>query len=158
MPTNADTSRASVSRVSARGRRPTPDLLVDTSVAVALIVSDHASHEDVVDALGDRVLGLAGHAWFETYSVLTRLPGPNRRRAEDVARLLEHNFPASRFLDERQAVALAASLPRSGVTGGAVYDALIAIVAASHGLPMASRDDRARPTYLAFDVDLISLT
>jgi predicted nucleic acid-binding protein len=131
---------------------------VDTSVAVALVVSDHASHGAVVEALGDRVLGLAGHAWFETYSVLTRLPGANRRRAEDVVRLLEHNFPGSRFLDERQAAALAASLPRSGVSGGAVYDALIACVAASYGLPLASRDDRARPTYLAFDVDLISLS
>ena len=51
-----------------------PDLLVDTSVAVALTVADHEHHVATFEALGDRRLGLAGHAAFETFSVLTRLP------------------------------------------------------------------------------------
>jgi hypothetical protein len=56
-----------------------PDLLVDTSVAVALTLADHDHHREVVHALRDRRLGLAGHAAFETFSVLTWLPPPARR-------------------------------------------------------------------------------
>jgi len=36
------------------------DLLVDTSVAVALTVADHEHHDDMFDALEGRHLGLAG--------------------------------------------------------------------------------------------------
>ncbi len=56
-----------------------PELLVDTSIAVALTVADHEHHETTLRALGTRRLGLAGHAAFETFSVLTRLPPPARR-------------------------------------------------------------------------------
>lgn len=74
------------------------DVLVDTSVAVSLCVADHESHGIVTTALDRRRLGLAGHAAFETFSVLTRLPPPTRRPAAVVADLLQTNFPASRFL------------------------------------------------------------
>jgi len=73
-------------------------LLVDTSVAVALAVRDHEHHQAVLDRLSGRRLGLAGHAAFETFSVLSRLPPPGRRTAATVARLLAANFPNSRFL------------------------------------------------------------
>lgn len=52
------------------------DLLVDTSVAISLVVEDHTHHRATMDAIGARRLGLAGHAAFETFSVLSRLPGP----------------------------------------------------------------------------------
>jgi toxin FitB len=48
-------------------------LLVGTRVAVALLVVDHPHHEVVFDATARRDLGFAGHAAFETFSVLTRL-------------------------------------------------------------------------------------
>jgi predicted nucleic acid-binding protein len=44
-----------------------PDLLVDTSVAVALSVADHEHHESTSRAIGGRALGLAGHAALETF-------------------------------------------------------------------------------------------
>jgi predicted nucleic acid-binding protein len=79
-----------------RGRaRP---VLVDTSVAVALVVADHEHHEATFEAVRDRRLGLAGHAAFETFSVLTRLPAPARRTPAAVARILRRNFPESRYL------------------------------------------------------------
>lgn len=53
--------------------------LVDTSVAVPLVLVDHQHHAETTEALAGRELGLAGHAGFETFSVLTRLPPPNRR-------------------------------------------------------------------------------
>ena len=85
------TTSCAHSAMSARGS--TPEFLVDTSVAVALSVADHEHHERTFTALGDRRLGLAGHAAFETFSVLTRLPTPARRAPATVARLLAGSFP-----------------------------------------------------------------
>jgi len=121
--------------------------LVDTSAAVALVVADHVAHGSTWEALSKRQLGLAGHAWFETYSVLTRLPGPNRRDAGTVARLLTANFPHTRFLNDQATARLSQQLSGLGVSGGAVYDALVAGAAVQHDLVLISRDRRARDTY-----------
>lgn len=133
---------------------PNADLLVDTSVSVALVLADHEAHDQTLNQLGDRTLGLAGHAWFETVSVLTRLPPPARRRPVQVAQLLAHNFPASRFLGEVEHRRLAIRIAELQIGGGAVYDALVAAVAVHHGLPLASRDERALAIYQAFGVEL----
>ena len=136
--------------MSARGS--TPEFLVDTSVAVALTVADHEHHERTFTALGDRRLGLAGHAAFETFSVLTRLPTPARRAPATVARLLAGSFPHTRFLGAQPAASLLAKLAASGIGGGAVYDALVGACATEHGLVLATRDQRALETYRALDV------
>ena len=129
-----------------------PDFLVDTSIAVALSVVDHAHHASTFLALGDRRLGLAGHAAFETFSVLTRLPPPARRTPAAVARLLAANFAHSRFLSADAAAGLLAELHAAGVGGGAVYDALVGASAREHRLTLATRDRRALETYRALDV------
>jgi predicted nucleic acid-binding protein len=129
-----------------------PELLVDTSSAVALGVADHEHHEATFRAIGARRLGLAGHAAFETFSVLTRLPPPARRTPATVARLLSVDFPHSRFLSAAAAAALLDELHAIGIAGGAVYDALIGAAAREHGLPLATRDHRALDTYRALDV------
>lgn len=129
-----------------------PDLLVDTSVAVALTVADHEHHETTLQAVGDLRLGLAGHAAFETFSVLTRLPPPARRTPAAVARLLAANFPQSRFLGAGAAGALLGELHTLGIAGGAVYDALVGAAAKEHGLSLATRDLRALETYRALEV------
>lgn len=134
-------------------RREAP-LLVDTSVAVALTVEDHEDHEAVFKALRGRTLGLSGHAFFETYSVLTRLPGSARRSPTEVAHLLENNFPKTRFLEAERASDLSRRLPRLGIAGGAVYDALVGETAVQHRLELATRDQRATPTYRLLDVAL----
>ncbi len=131
-----------------------PDVLLDTSAAVPLVVADHHAHATTWDALHDRDLGLAGHAWFETFSVLTRLPGAARRDASTVVRLISSNFPHSRFLDEGSTSVLTGELAKMGVSGGAVYDALVAAAAAHHQLPLVSRDRRATETYRAFNVEV----
>lgn len=128
------------------------DLLVDTSVAVALSVADHEHHHATSEALHGRRLGLAGHAAFETFSVLTRLPPPARRTPATVARLLEVSFPHSRFLGARATESLLGRLHGAGIAGGAVYDALVGATAAEHGLRLATRDRRALETYRALDV------
>jgi predicted nucleic acid-binding protein len=135
-----------------------PDLLVDTSVAVALTVADHEHHETVFGALRDPRLGLAGHAAFETFSVLTRLPSPARRTPATVAHLLAVSFPQSRFLGARAARSLLAEIGTLGIAGGAVYDALVGACAREHGLVLATRDRRALETYraLGVTVELVS--
>ena len=129
-----------------------PDLLVDTSVAVALAVADHEHHETTLRALRDCRLGLAGHAAFETFSVLTRLPPPARRTPGAVARLLAANFPQSKFLGAKAAERLLGNLHPLGIAGGAVYDALVGATASEHGLTLATRDRRALETYRALEV------
>ena len=131
-----------------------PELLVDTSVAVALVVGDHSHHDVTFEAIADRRLGLAGHAAFETFSVLTRLPPPARRTPAAVARLLEAGFPHTMFLGPAAAASLLAGLSSRSIAGGSVYDALVGAVAAEHELPLATRDSRALDTYRSLGVRL----
>lgn len=131
-----------------------PLTLLDTSAAVAFLVSDHSAHAATWDALAERRLGIAGHAWFETFSVLTRLPGSSRRDAGTASTLITTNFPESRFLDEKATASLATRLAEIGISGGAVYDALVAAAAAHHRLPLVSRDRRAIETYRIFGLDV----
>jgi predicted nucleic acid-binding protein len=135
-----------------RGRKP--DTLVDTSAAVALTVADHEFHRATIDALDGRRLGLAGHAAFETFSVLTRLPPPARRAPSVVARLMATNFPATRFLSPEASAVLIARLADGEISGGSVYDALVGAVAREHGLPLATNDRRALDTYRVLGVDV----
>ena len=135
-----------------------PELLVDTSIAVAITVADHEHHETAFQAVGSRRLGLAGHAAFETFSVLTRLPPPARRTPATVARLLGANFPHSRFLSAEAAARLLSELPALGIAGGSVYDALVGMAAREHDAVLATRDVRALETYRALDVRFELLT
>jgi predicted nucleic acid-binding protein len=130
------------------------DLLVDTSVAVALVVADHESHGVTIDALKGRRLGLAGHAAFETFSVLTRLPPPARRAPSVVARIIAENFPETRFLSVQETAALLRRLADRAIAGGSVYDALVGAVAVEHGIALATRDRRALDTYRALSAEV----
>jgi len=127
--------------------------LLDTSTAIALVVGDHDAHAATLEAVRGRRLGLAGHAWFETYSVLTRLRPELRRSPGDVERLLAHNFPASLFLGEAEAAELGPELARLGISGGAVYDALVGAAARQHRRRLLTGDRRARPVYEALGVE-----
>ena len=127
-------------------------LLLDTSAAVALVVEDHEAHAATLEAVRGWRLGLAGHAWFESYSVLTRLPGGHRRSPSDVAAILAHNFPASAFLTPEAAAALGPEVAKLGIAGGAVYDALVGAAAREHDCELLSGDARARSIYEALGV------
>lgn len=132
-------------------------LLLDTSAAVAFAVADHEQHEATFEGLADLELGLAGHAAFETYSVLTRLPAPNRLTGAAATRLISTNFPHSRYLGARRTAALLAELPGRGVTGGSVYDALVGATAVEHDLTLVSLDRRALATYRELGVRVRTL-
>ncbi len=133
-------------------------VLVDTSVAVALVVVDHDHHEDTFQALRGRTLGLAGHAAFETFSVLTRLPPPARRTPATVAKLLANTFPETRFLGSRAAASLLMMLGSAGIAGGSVYDGLVGATANEHQLTLVTRDRRALEVYRRLQVEVELLT
>lgn len=135
----------------------TGPVLVDTSAAIALIAPLHPHHEEVFDALVDRPRGLAGHAAFETYSVLTRLPLPDRLSPAAAGEVLAVTFPETRYLSAAGQQQLQATLIRRGLTGGAVYDALVGATAVEHGLTLVTRDRRALAIYEDLGVDVLVL-
>lgn len=128
--------------------------LVDTSVAIALVAADHDHHHQVTQALRGRRLGLAGHAAFETFSVLTRLPPPARRTPATIAHLLAKTFPETRFVAPDTAAALLTRFGDAGIAGGSVYDALVGAAAVEHRLPLVTRDRRAIEIYRALEVEV----
>ncbi len=139
-------------------RSSAPDVLVDTSVAVALSVADHEYHGVALDALEGRRLGLSGHAAFETFSVLTRLPPPARRSPAVVTRVLRENFPATRFLSAEGSAELLERLADGEIAGGSVYDGLVGATAVEHRIALATMDRQALDTYrvLGVEVELVA--
>ncbi|HVA61828.1 MAG TPA: type II toxin-antitoxin system VapC family toxin [Mycobacteriales bacterium] len=131
---------------------------VDTSVAVPLLVRSHREHDAVVRWWDGQQLALSGHALVETYSVLTRLPGDARLAAPDAARLLATRFASPLLLSGPRSRRLPETLSRLGIAGGGVYDAMVALAAKDHGVPLATRDGRARGTYEAVGVHVIVVT
>jgi predicted nucleic acid-binding protein len=130
------------------------DLLVDTSVAVPLLLASHEAHAFVSESVGDRSVALAGHALYETYAVLTRLPGDARLSPGDAVRLLRERFDAAVVLDARASRAAPAILAGHELAGGGTYDGLIALAAKPSGVPLASRDRRAEGTYRRLGVSV----
>lgn len=129
------------------------DRLLDTSAAVALLTEDHPAHHDVHAACRGLILGLAGHALVETYSVLTRLPGQNRLGAAAAHRLIAHEFPFSVALGPDRALHAVGTFAAAGIAGGSVYDGLVGLAALSAGIPLVSCDKRAVATYAALRVE-----
>ncbi len=132
-----------------------PPVALDTSVAVPLLVQTHRAHGVVVRWWNGREVALSGHAVAETYSVLTRLPGDLRVAPADAARLLTERFAQPLLLGPEVAGRLPDVLSQLGISGGAVYDAHVALAAAEHGAELATRDARARATYETVGVHVI---
>jgi predicted nucleic acid-binding protein len=124
----------------------------DTSVVVAAFVSWHEGHRAALAALS-RGSRLPAHVATETYSVLTRLPRPHRVTAEVVVGYLTERFNDSWLtLSQNEQSALLREASSKGITGGAVYDALIAVTARHAGATVLTRDHRATRVYVALDV------
>ncbi len=125
----------------------------DTSVAVASLDPTHEAHSPCRQALLRARPALAGHAAFETYSVLTRLPLPLRLTGPQAASVLGAAFPESCWLGAEATQDLHDRLADVGIVGGSVYDALVGWAAMSDGRVLLTRDLRAERTYRALGVD-----
>lgn len=131
-----------------------PAVAVDTSVAVPLVLRNHQAHAAVVEWRQDRDLRLCGHAWIETYAVLTRLPGRARVLPEDAVTLLESNFSLPLWPERDSLAGAPALFASAGIAGGAAYDGWVALAARDHGAVLASRDSRAEAAYRRVGVEV----
>ncbi len=124
----------------------------DTSLAVAAFASWHERHEAARRTL-DGGLRLVEHCALETYSVLTRLPAPHRASGEVVREFLKTRFPLPFLrLSAGAYREFLSALPDRAMSGGAVYDALVAATAAHHGAQLVSCDRRAAVVYERYRV------
>ena len=127
-------------------------IAVDSSVVVASFGAWHEHHDAARAVLADGPC-LPAHAGLEAYSVLTRLPEPFRAEPATVADFLARTFTGPRLvLDAVEQAALPARLAGRGISGGAVYDALIAVTAAAAGAELCTLDRRALENYQRCDV------
>ena len=113
----------------------------------------HESHSAARDALTDRTVLLAPVA-VEAFSVLTRLPPPHRAPSRLVLDFLDAHFGDPPVALSGPGVrALLAEAEASGIVGGGVYDALIAVTSREAGAALVSLDQRAARVYRALGVD-----
>lgn len=125
----------------------------DTSVAVAALDPTHEAHPACRRALVDLRPALAGHAMFETYSVLTRLPLPLRLSAGQATAVLAAAFPGDCWLDAAGTRDLRERLADLDIVGGSVYDALVGQASVTNRRTLLTRDRRAERTYRALEVE-----
>lgn len=126
-------------------------IALDSSVVIASFGAWHEHHEIAREILVDSP-ALPAHAGLEAYSVLTRLPEPFRAEPFIVAEFLERGFTGVRLvLDAGHQAALPARLAGLGISGGAVYDALIAFTAGAADAQIVTLDRRALATYQLCD-------
>ena len=124
----------------------------DTSVAIAALLDDHPAHDAAADALAACETTIA-HVAIETFSVLTRLPAPNRAEPSTVVTALRERLsPTYVTLDADNYQQVPIRLTAAGVAGGSAYDGLIALTALEHQLELVSRDRRAARAYRALGV------
>jgi hypothetical protein len=128
------------------------DLLLDSSAALTLVNPKSAQRAAVLERVQGQRIGLAGHAEFETYSVLTRLPPPSRISPTEASAILTTTFPATVHPGGDARRGALSALVDAGIAGGAVYDGLVALAAAAANCLLLSCDRRAAGTYLALGV------
>ena len=117
-------------------------ILFDTSVLVAAVVQPHPMHSRALPWLkrakaGEYDFVVATHTLAELYAVLTTLPVKPRISSSTAWRLIQENIEGSAKTvslspsDYRQTIKRMADF---GLSGGIIYDALIAIVAQKAGI------------------------
>jgi len=108
--------------------------LLDTSLLVAALVEAHPRHEQAFPWLlrirdSEVTAAIAAHSIAETYSVLSSLPVSPRITPSAAWALIEHSvLPFVETVDARarEVQETIRNLSRQGITGGVVFDALIA--------------------------------
>ena len=109
------------------------NVLFDTSVIVAASLPQHPSHAPCFIQLQaaklDQIKGyLSTHSLAELYSVLTRMPSQPRISPQDAKLLIESHlqYLETVVLDKADYQAAIAQMTALNLTGGGIFDALIA--------------------------------
>lgn len=130
---------------------------MDSSVVIAGFASWHEYHDAALSALEASPL-LISHCVLESYAVLTRLPSPHRASPGIIAEYLRAQFPGEPIVLQTTTIVLVEELYRLGISGGAVYDGLIAITARSHDATLLTLDRRAETTYMRCGVRFTNIS
>jgi len=133
-------------------------IAVDTSVVVAAFASWHEANSAAAAVLARGPLAPV-HVLVETYSVLTRLPPPHRAPANIITDFLARHFRRAPLTLPPQAwPELLQRASEAGITGGAIYDALVGATAGHAGATLLTRDRRATAVYnkLGISYELIA--
>jgi len=131
---------------------------IDTSVGVPLLSVSHPLHIMTDNAVGNRRVHFSGHAYFETYSVLTRFPGDARVPPFDAVRLMTVGFGKPLLLSIETSSRAPTIFAKLGITGGEVYDGLVALAAKENRAVLITRDTRAMAIYDAIGVEIEIVT
>jgi hypothetical protein len=108
----------------------------------------HEQHRVAAEALED-VSSLPAHVMLEAYSVLTRLPAGLAVTPTVASEVLSERFTGEPLrLSDVERAELPLTLARAGVAGGASYDGLVALEAASNGEGLFTLDRRAQDAYV----------
>lgn len=115
-------------------------VLLDSSVLVAGLVEAHPAHRSAFPwlrrvAAGEARAAVAAHSLAETYAILSTLPHQPRITPAAGLRLIAANLRRFRVvpLGTRDYRIVVRALAEAGLSGGIVYDALIARAAAKSG-------------------------
>lgn len=105
-------------------------ILFDTSVFVAAAQRGHQRHEESLSAIASTKSGkgcCAVHTLTEFYSVLTRMPRPQRLSPEEALRMVDliRERMAIILLDVEEQHSVLREMAARGLSGGIVHDALI---------------------------------
>jgi hypothetical protein len=130
---------------------------VDTSVAVAALDAQHMNHMAARSAVLRNKPVLAGHAAFESFSVLTRLPGDLRISNQDAHLALSSMFGTPCWMSAKHQTSFFGRLATLGIVGGATYDALVGEAARVNDRTLLTNDARASRTYQLIDVEYLLL-
>ena len=123
-------------------------IVVDTSVAVAAALPWHEAHSAARSALERSRTRAIGQVAVETYSVLTRLPPPQRVPPSIARDYLFETFdlPPLVLAADEYARLLDLAVAEQ-IAGGAVYDAIVGATARSTAATLLTLDQRAIRTY-----------
>ncbi|MGI8517802.1 MAG: PIN domain-containing protein [Acidimicrobiia bacterium] len=122
-------------------------------MAVASLDASHEAHTVCREALLRLKPALAGHAAFETFAVLTRMPPPARIRPSQASEVLRLAFPERCWLSVDDSEKLWRRLADLELAGGSIYDAMIGAAARGAGRKLLTRDRRAVRVYRAVGAD-----
>ena len=103
---------------------------LDTSVLVATFYANHQHHEPSLDLFVKQkkaTAATAAHCLAEVYAVLTGVPGKNRASPQEALLFLQdiRQRLSTVALTEEEYFDLIEDAVAKGLTGGAVYDAVI---------------------------------
>ncbi|MEO6571408.1 MAG: PIN domain-containing protein [Ilumatobacteraceae bacterium] len=129
-------------------------IAADTSVLVPALLASHEFHEACHESAG-LIDAAVGHALFETYAVLTRLPQPYTVAPVQASRALRTYSSHVLVLPGDEVADAIDRFVVARANGGATYDALIAVTAMHHGASLLTRDERAVEVYERLGADIM---